>query len=281
MSGRRLDRSSRGQLSAGIGVGLMLTIAGCATPGSGSSGPEAAQDPADARVQVAAAADLKYALDDVIEEFAVDHPEVEVAVTYGSSGNFAAQIRNGAPFDVYLSADIELAQDLAEDGFGDPESVFDYAVGRLVVWAPEDSPVDVEAGIEGLVAEQVRTVAIANPKHAPYGEAAEAAMDTAGVTDQLQDKLVLGENIAQAAEFVLSGNADAGVVALSLALSPPMTGAGSYSEVPLDSFPTLRQGGLLLDDATVQDEDFVAFIGSEEGQAILADYGFYPPSGED
>ncbi|MCH8560036.1 molybdate ABC transporter substrate-binding protein [Nesterenkonia sp. DZ6] len=281
MSGRGPSGRRPRRLRVGAGVGVMLAVTGCATPGSGSSGPETDQGAADVRVQVAAAADLKYALDEVIDEFAVDHPEVEVAVTYGSSGNFAAQIRNGAPFDVYLSADIELAQDLAEDGFGDPDSVFDYAVGRLVVWAPQDSPADVEAGIDGLVAEEVRTVAIANPEHAPYGEAAQAAIQTAGATEELQSKLVLGENIAQAAEFVLSGNADAGIVALSLALSPPMTGAGSHVEVPLDSFPTLRQGGMLLDDATVQDEDFVAFIGSEEGQAILVDYGFYPPSGED
>ncbi len=268
------SRSPRQIAGAGLGVVLMLT--GCA-----NTSPEAEEGDPSSSVRVAAASDLQFALDDVIEEFTQDHPEVEVEVTYGSSGNFAAQIRNGAPFDVYLSADIELAQDLADDGFGDPESVFDYAVGRLVVWAPQDSPAEVEAGIEGLASEEVATVAIANPQHAPYGETAQAAMDTAGVTEELQDKLVLGENIAQAAEFVLSGNADAGIVALSLALSPPMTDAGSYTEVPLDSFPTLRQGGMLLDGATGEDEDFVEFLGADQGQAILADYGFYPPSDQD
>lgn len=276
MSGRPVGPSAGGRLKAGIGLGLVLAIAGCAAPAA-ETGP----DSAEARVQVAAAADLKYALDEVIEDFAQDHPEVEVAVTYGSSGNFATQIRNGAPFDIYLSADIELARDLADDGFGDPEAVFDYAVGRLVVWAPEASPAEVEAGIEGLVSADVRTVAIANPEHAPYGQAAEAAMETTGVTEELQSKLVLGENIAQAAEFVLSGNADAGIVALSLALSPPMTEAGTYSEVPLDSFPTLRQGGMLVGDASAESEEFVAFIGSEQGQQILSEYGFYPASGED
>lgn len=276
MSGRPACLSTGGRLRAGIGLGLMLAIAGCAAPAA-----ETGQDSAEARVQVAAAADLKYALDEVIEEFAQDHPEVEVAVTYGSSGNFATQIRNGAPFDIYLSADIELARDLADDGFGDPEAVFDYAVGRLVVWAPEASPAEVETGIEGLVSADVRTVAIANPEHAPYGQAAEAAMETAGVAEELQSKLVLGENIAQAAEFVLSGNADAGIVALSLALSPPMTEAGTHSEVPLDSFPSLRQGGMLVGDASAESEELVAYIGSEQGQQILSEYGFYPASGED
>lgn len=272
------NRTAR--LAAAAAMGLALTLTGCAsaapTPAATSETPVAEAGV----VQVAAASDLKYALDDVVAEFAEEHPDIEVAVTYGSSGNFATQIRQGAPFNVYLSADITLAEELAEEGFGDPADVFEYAVGRLVVWAAADSPADAEAGIEGLTADAVRTVAIANPEHAPYGRAAVAAMETAGVASQLEAKLVMGENIAQAAEFALSGNADAGIIALSLALSPGMKDAGSYSEVPLDSFPTLHQGGLLLADAPEGARELVAFIQSERGQQILADYGFYPPPGQ-
>lgn len=274
MKSRRTAR-----LAVAAGSALVLALAGCATAGPAPAGTSGAAAGSEV-VRVAAASDLKYALDDVIAEFTEAHPEVEVAVTYGSSGNFATQIRNGAPFAVYLSADIDLAQELADEGFGEPGDVFEYAVGRLVVWAADGSPADVSAGIEGLTADAVRTVAIANPEHAPYGRAAESAMDTAGVSGQLADKLVLGENIAQAAEFALSGNADAGIVALSLALAPDMRDAGTYSEVPLDSFPTLHQGGLLLAGAPDGAQELVAFIGSERGQQILADYGFYPPPGE-
>lgn len=271
------NRTTR--LIATVGAAFLLGLTGCVAASPEQSGSAAAPG-ASGVVQVAAASDLKYALDDVIAQFAEDRPEVEVAVTYGSSGNFATQIRNGAPFGLYLSADIGLAEELADEGFGEQPDIFEYAVGRLVVWAADDSPADSSAGITGLTVDAVRTVAIANPEHAPYGQAAEAAMKTAGVYEQLQSKLVLGENIAQAAEFAVSGNADAGIVALSLALSPGMRDGGTYSEVPLDSFPTLHQGGLILTGAPDGAHELVAFIGSEQGQQILAGYGFYPPAGQ-
>lgn len=273
-----MSSSRRSGLAAGASLALGLILVGCAP--TAPTAATSSEKPKLQVVQVAAASDLKFALDDIVTEFTGDHPEVEVAVTYGSSGNFATQIRQGAPFELYLSADIRLAGELADENFGDPADVFEYAVGRLVVWAANDSPADASAGIGGLTSDAVRTVAIANPEHAPYGQAAEAAMKNAGVYEQLAGKLVRGENIAQAAEFALSGNADAGIIALSLALSPEMTAAGTYSEVPLDTFPTLHQGGLLLTGATDGARELMSFIQSERGQRVLAQYGFSPPPGE-
>lgn len=256
-----------------FGAPLMLAaivLAGCGQPNDGDVGTRT--------VSVAAAADLKFALDEIADAFQSENEDAKVSVSYGSSGNFVQQIRNGAPFDVYLSADIALAEMLADEGFADPRDVFGYAVGRLVVWAAHGSPADPEAGISGLTRDDVTTVAIANPQHAPYGQAAEAAMRTAGVLSALQGKLVLGENIAQAAEFASTGNADAGILALSLALSPGLRGHGTFTEVPLDDFPRLVQGGVVLRGAPEAAHAFAEFLTSPAGQDILADYGFYPPT---
>ncbi len=148
-------------------------------------------------------------------EFATVHPEIAVATTYGSSGTFYQQIQNGAPFDLYLSADLSYPRQLVEAGLADEADLFEYAVGRLVVWAPLDSPVDPTPGIPALLDPAARKVSIANPEHAPYGRAAVAALQTAGVYDAVAGRLVLGENVAQAAEFVQSGNAQVGIIALS------------------------------------------------------------------
>lgn len=248
----------------------VLAAVGCA-PATG--GGAAATRP----VHVAAAADLKFALDEAVEVFEAEQ-EVPVTVSYGSSGAFVQQIANGAPVDLYLSADVSYAYELVEAGHAEEDDVFAYAVGGLVVWAPEDSPADPGRGLAGLAEEEVRTVAVANPEHAPYGRAAVAALESAGVHEQVADKLVLGENIAQAAEFVQSGNADAGIVALSLALSPGMRDRGAYTEVPQHYFPRLDQGGAVLADAPEAAHDLAAFLTSPAGQEILASYGFRPPA---
>lgn len=160
------------------------------------------------QITVAAAADLSFALNDIVQEFYKEHPDAKVSVAYGSSGNLFAQIDNGAPFDVFLSADIDFPRKLIENKKAAADSLFSYAVGRVVVWVPNDSPVNVEKlGIEALLAPSVRKIAIANPEHAPYGRAAVAAMKKFGVYDKVSGKLVLGENIAQAAQFVESGAA--------------------------------------------------------------------------
>jgi molybdate transport system substrate-binding protein len=230
-------------------------------------------------VRIAAAADLKFALDELSAAFRAKHPGVAVTPTYGSSGNFFAQLSNEAPFDLFLSADFYYPQRLLEQGKGAPGTLFRYAVGRIVAWVPTDSKLDVEKrGLAALADDSVRKIAIANPQHAPYGRAAEAALRAAGVYDKVKGRLVLGENVAQAAQFVQSGAADAGVVALSLALSPAMRDKGRYWEVPLDVYPRIEQGGVVLKWAKDSEaaNDFRLFMTSDEGKAVLKTYGFAP-----
>jgi molybdate transport system substrate-binding protein len=262
-------------------AGLVALLAALAAGGcsAGTSTPDSSDGMGGASVRVAAASDLKFALEEVAAALAEADPPVNLLVTYGSSGTFFQQISNGAPFDVFLSADLSYPTELAEAGLAATEDVFPYAVGRLVVWAPNESPVDVSAGLAVLADPEVRRVAIANPQHAPYGRAAVAAMTSAGVYEAAQDKLVLGENVAQAAEFAVSGNAEVGVFALSLALAPALSSRGTYVEVPLDSFPRLDQGGVILDtaadrDAATQLRDFLT---GQDGIEILRSYGFYLP----
>lgn len=229
-------------------------------------------------VRIAAASDLQFALPEVIKEFGKQQPNIPVTTTYGSSGNFDTQIRNGAPFDLYFSADLSFPTKLEADGFAEKGTVFKYAVGRVVVAVRKDSAVDVKTlGIKALVERSVRKVAIANPEHAPYGRAAEAAMKKLGVYDQVKGKLVLGENISQTAQFLETGAADVAIIALSLALAPTTT--VKYAEIPADSHPEILQGGAVV--AKAQDKPaaqlFADFIRGEKGLAIMARFGFVPP----
>lgn len=227
-------------------------------------------------VTVAAASDLKFAMDELVADFGKASPGTKVRVSYGSSGTFHAQIRSGAPFDVYFSADISYPRKLADEGLA-LDGVFLYAIGHLVVWVPESSLIPVEKlGIRALG--QGRKVAIANPRHAPYGAAAEAAMRRLGIYQAVEEQLVVGENVAQAAQFVQSGAADIGVIALSLALAPQMEG-GRWWKVPLDAYPRLEQGGMILK-ATKSPEEakaFRDFVLGAEGRAVLDRFGFFLP----
>jgi molybdate transport system substrate-binding protein len=231
------------------------------------------------KLTVAAAADLRFALDELAAQFRAAHPKVDLAITYGSSGNFFAQIQNGAPFDVFLSADIDYPRRLAAAGLAARDSLFQYAVGRIVVWVPAASPLDPAAlGIRTLEAPSVRHIAIANPQHAPYGRAAEAALRSLGVYDRVLPKLVLGENIAQTFQFVESGAAEVGIVALSLALAPAARGHGRYWDVPQEAYPRIEQGGVILSRAPAGlAAQFRAFLLSEPARRILQQYGFAVP----
>lgn len=231
-------------------------------------------------LSIAAAADLQFALEDVSHAFQVEHPGLTPRIAYGSSGNFYAQIRNHAPFDLFLSADLEYARHLADEGLAVPHTMFPYAVGRLAVWVPSSSTLDVEQLQMKIFDDpSVRHVAIANPQHAPYGRAAEAALHHFGIYEEVSPKLVLAENIAQTLQFVQSGAAEVGIVALSLVLAPNVRGQGRYWEVPLDAYPRLYQGGVILNRAAESEPaaEFETFLTGEKGRAILSRYGFSLP----
>jgi len=222
-----------------------------------------------AELRIAAASDLKFALDEIISAHANAQPLL-VKPSYGASGNLFAQIQNGAPFDLFLSADTNYPHRLIESGHA--TNFFLYAEGHLALWVPKSSPLDVEKlGLEALLDPAVRKIAIANPAHAPYGRAAVAVLKQAGVYDRVTNSLVLGENVAQAAQFVQSGGADAGIIALSLVRSPAMRDKGKHFEIP----SALPQGGVILTRAQNRAvaERFRDFILSPKAKSILAGYG--------
>jgi molybdate transport system substrate-binding protein len=259
-----------------VGACLFLAVS-VAQQGCGRDAAPAADR---REVRVAAAADLKYALDDVLAHFHQQHPDIEVRVTFGASGNFFAQLSNRVPFDLFFSADVDYPRRLIDKGLAAREDEFVYAIGHLVVWVPTGSSLDLEGlGIRALLDPAVRKIAIANPRYAPYGRAAQAALEKLGVYESIKDKIVRGESVAQAAQFVESGAADAGVIALSLALAPPLRDRGRWWEVPPDAYPRLEQGGVIL--SWAQDrpaaEALRAFVGSREGKAVLKRYGFFLP----
>ena len=229
-------------------------------------------------VRVAAAADLKFALDAAIARLQSRQPSMRVEVVYGSSGSMHAQLRQRAPYDVYLSADVEYPRDLVSKGVGASRDVFIYATGRLVVWVPAASTLPVERdGLRAL--DRANRIAIANPRHAPYGRAAEEALRRAGVWERVRGSVVLGENVAQAAQFVQSGAADAAIIAKSLAVAPALAANGRFADVPADMHPPLVQGGLILPWARSRAaaEQLRDFLLGSEGRELLTAFGFDPP----
>src|SRR6202011_274158 len=229
-------------------------------------------------VKVAAAADLKFAMAELAAQFE-KQSETKLDVTYGSSGNFLTQLQNGAPFDLFFSADSEYPKKLEAAGLTEPGTLREYAVGRIVIWTPSDSGINAaKDGWKSLLDQRVKKIAIANPEHAPYGRAAVAALKKAGIYEQVKDKLVYGENISQAAEFVQSGNAQAGIVALSLALSPAMKDGNKW-EIPADSYPAIKQAAVILKASKNKDaaRRFLDFVKGSQGREILQRLGFTVP----
>jgi len=202
-----------------------------------------------------------------------------VTLTFGSSGNFFSQIRNGAPFDLFLSADIDYPRQLEGLGLVDRGSTAQYAVGRIVLWARKDRGLDLTKGLKILTDPHIQRIAVANPDHAPYGRAAVAALQHEQVYDAVQPKLVVGENVSQAAQFVQSGNADAGLIALSLARTPALLAAGSYFEVPAAWHPSIVQAAAVLANARHKDlaRQFLKFLRRPESTASLLEAGFTVP----
>ncbi len=225
-----------------------------------------------AALRIAAAADLRFALEAVVKAYGGERIER----SYGSSGMFYAELLNHAPFDIFLSADARYPRQLAEHGLILPGSEFTYATGRIVLWTAAGSGIDVERlGMEALRAPGVRHVAIANPAHAPYGRAAEAALDSLGVYEAVRGKLVMGEDVGQAMQLTQSGAAEVGIVALSLAIAPGAAG-GRYWQVPAAAYPRLEQAGAILKWTRRAEaaRGFRAFLLGPEGRAILQRYGF-------
>lgn len=232
-------------------------------------------------VLVAAASDLNAAIKEIVAAFEKNTKHT-VKLTLGSSGNFHAQIRNGAPFDVFLSADLNYVRELEKAGLTEPGSGYIYAIGRIVLWVPRNSPIRIESlGMKALLDSQARKIAIANPEHAPYGRAAVEAMKKAGVYEAAKSRFVLGENISQTAQFVQTGAADIGVIALSLALTDAMKQGRSW-DIPVDSYPQMEQGAVVLKQASKAGHAeaaraFLEALRSEQGRAVLRRYGFNVP----
>jgi len=230
-------------------------------------------------VWVAAASDLQVVLPKIAADFERRTGE-KVNVSFGSSGNFLAQIQNGAPFDVFLSADIDYPRQLERAGLAEPGTIFPYATGSLVLWTRKGSGVDVTRGLDALLTVRVRHIAIANPEYAPYGRAAVTALRSAGVYEQLRPKLVMGENVSQAAQFVQSGNADAGLIPLSFARTSAANAVGEYIAVPPSLYAPIEQAAVVVRASRHKDaaRAFVAFLKAPDTVTILSAAGFGPPA---
>ncbi len=247
-----------------------LALALSLAPGPSPAGPAPG---------VAAASDLKFALDEIARDFTRE-TGTALRLSYGSSGNFRRQIAEGAPFEVFLSADESYVLALAREGRLEDEGTL-YAVGRLVLFAPAGSPVDPEKGLAGLAAlareRGVSRFAIANPLHAPYGRAARQALERAGAWEALQGRLVLGENVSQAAQFAVSGNAAAGLFAYSLTFSPAVGAGGRFALVPGEAHEPLRQRMALVKGAGREARAFYRHLQGAAARAVFARYGFTLP----
>ena len=228
---------------------------------------------------VAAASDLKFVLEDIATRFRADTKR-EVRLAFGSSGNFYRQIVQGAPYQLFLSADEDFVDRLHEAGLTADRGVL-YAIGRIVLFAPTGSPLEVDdraAGLKAALAgNRIRRFAIANPEHAPYGRAAEQALRKLGLWEALREKRVLGENVSQAAQFATSGSAQGGIFAYSLALSPEVAKRGRFVLLPEHLHSPLRQRMVLLKGAGETARSFFAYLQQPPARRTFAEHGFTVP----
>lgn len=229
------------------------------------------------KLTVAAAADLKFAMDEIVSAFKVISPSDKVDIVYGSSGKFQTQIQQGAPYDLYFSADIAYPLALAKAGFAASE-VKPYAVGRIVLWSASlDAS---KLTLASLTDPKITRIAIANPIHAPYGKRAEEALRASGVWDRIEPRLVYGENIAQTAQYVQTGNAQVGIIALALAVSPELASKGGYWLIPDTLHTPLTQGFVITKRAEGNPAAgrFADFMNSKAARTVLDKYGFTLPT---
>jgi molybdate transport system substrate-binding protein len=228
---------------------------------------------------VAAAADLQAMMPQLMSRFERD-TGIHAAISYGSSGSFFAQIQNGAPFDVFFSADVDYPTRLVASGHAEADSLYEYATGHLVVWTRSDSGIDVTRGLAIVTDERVQRVAIANPQYAPYGRAAVAALRHEQLYERVKSKLVLGENLSQAAQFAQTGNAQVGIISLSLALGAALKN-GTHAEIPATVHPPIRQAAAVLSRSTHKADArrLLAYLRRPESVTLLQRFGFAPPGG--
>src|SRR5579884_472542 len=222
----------------------------------------------------AAAADLNAPLTEIANNFQKATGNV-VRLSFGASGNLTTQIENGAPFDLFLSADVGYPERLLKENLAEPQSLTRYAVGALVLWVPEDSVLDVErAGMQVLLNPVVKRIAIANPQHAPYGAAAVTALKHFNLYDRVEKRLVLGESVSQAAQFAESGNAQVGMIALAGAVA--LGHKGRYWIVPQDAYPAIEQGAVITTHSKNKElaQKFLEFLRTPDSVAVLKRYGF-------
>jgi molybdate transport system substrate-binding protein len=228
---------------------------------------------------IAAAANLNFALPEIAKEFERTR-RTSVEIVFGASGTLTRQIQDGAPFEMFLAADEEFPNQLTAAGLTRDAGVV-YAVGRLVIFAPRDSPLEVDERLDGLgrllKAGGVSRFAIANPDVAPYGRAAEAVLRKRRLWDALRPNLVLGDTVAQAAQFASTGNAVGGLIAYSLVLSPGFANRGTYAVIPSTDHPPLGQRMVLLKRAGPIATQFYAYLQDAAARAILQKYGFAVP----
>jgi molybdate transport system substrate-binding protein len=255
-------------IRTGIRVLIMLLCMVCCLPDAAPASAE--------QITIAAAADLKFAMDEIVSGFKKENPGDEIQVTYGSSGKFNTQIQQGAPFDLYFSADIAFPRELAKKGMA-ASDVKPYAFGRIVLWSNCMDAATMTLAM--LTDPKITRIAIANPKHAPYGKRAEEALRASGLWDKLQPKLVFGENIAQTAQYVQSGNAQVGIIALSLALNPELAKMGGYFLIPGNLHNPLEQGYIITRRGAGKSlvNKFVAYMGSKKARSLMTRYGFVLP----
>ena len=252
---------------------VLLLMAALAVPGIAF--------PAEPRsVAVAVAANMRPAFEEIAARFQAKNPGVEVKPTFGASGSFFAQISNGAPFDLFLSADADFPAKVVEKGLADGKA-FTYAYGKLVVWVPKGSQLDLDRkGLAALADPSVQKIAIASPEVAPYGRAAKAALEKAGLSEKLQGRIVMGQSVSQTAQFVQSGNAQAGFLPLSLAKTPPLSDEGRAWPVPPTSYERIEQAGVVVKGAkqAALARELAAFIMGDGAKDVLERYGYDLPT---
>ena len=226
-------------------------------------------------IMIAAAADLRFVLDEAVKTFKETNPKIKIDIIYGSSGNLFQQISNQAPIDLFFSADNSYPLKLEELGLtGNKPKV--YAIGRLVIWSATK---DVTRGLDLLRSDDVKKISIANPDIAPYGKKAVECLKYFKLYELVKDKIVKGDNVSQAAQFVLTGNAEVGIIALSLALSPEMKGIGKYFLIDEKSYSKLEQSYVILkrSENNIDVLKFTKFLESEELKKCFSKYGFKLP----